>query len=155
MIRHRFTYRVSGCLCLLLVSFPPIVPHAQVYKWTDESGQTHYGDKPPDSNAEPVEIRQAPEPGPELHERQDQRRRLLEVFEEDRRREKEQQEAALREQEKREKACSRARARLERVTDAGFLYEKTDDPKNPRVLSREERARETRRLRRQVEELCR
>src|SRR5689334_23079425 len=30
---------------------------AQVYKWVDEQGRTHYGEKPPASKAAPVDLR--------------------------------------------------------------------------------------------------
>ena len=40
MIRH--TWLVAAAIALALPAF------AQVYKWTDPSGKTHYGDAPPD-----------------------------------------------------------------------------------------------------------
>ena len=35
---------------LILLACVPLLAGAQVYKWTDEKGKTHYGDKPPDDS---------------------------------------------------------------------------------------------------------
>lgn len=151
------TIRYPACLCTFLaILLPPAgAISAEVYKWTDESGRVHYGDKPPDEGAVQVEIREDPPPEHDMEERRQKRRRLLEIFNEDRRREKEERETARREEEKRSKRCAEARKRLEKIINASFLYEKTDDPRNPRVLTEEERSAETERLRRQVEKWCR
>lgn len=151
IIRH------PACLCTFLsILLPPAgSSSAEVYKWTDESGRVHYGDKPPDDSAVPVEIRKSPPSEHDMEKRRQKRRRLLEVFDEERRREKKEREAARREEEKRSKRCAEARKQLEKIINAGFLFEKTDDPRNPRVLTEEERSAETERLRKQVEKWCR
>ena len=43
---------IAVLLCALITS--PV--HAQVYKWVDESGQVHYGDRPDNTKAEQVKI---------------------------------------------------------------------------------------------------
>lgn len=143
-------------LCMLLCLLPATgAISADVYKWTDEAGRVHYGDKPPDSNALPVEIRESPPVERDREKRRQKRDRLLEIFDEDRRRKMEKEEAARREKDKRARACAKARERLRKVVDAGFLYEKTGDPKNPRILTEDERQAETDRLRKQVGKWCR
>lgn len=48
-----------GCAWLLACIWAaPSTVHAEVYRWTDEHGRTHFGDKPPrDADIEQVEIR--------------------------------------------------------------------------------------------------
>jgi len=131
---------------------------AEVYKWTDEAGRVHFGDKPPDSNAaEAVEIRKTPASADDarMEKRRQKRGRLLEIFDEDRRRTKENDEAALNKEKQRGKKCSESRKQLEKIVNAGFLYEKTGDPRNPKVLTETERKAATERLRGQVEKWCR
>ena len=40
--------------CLLLLFFTPLA-NAEIYKWTDENGRTHYGDKPGAESTEVIE----------------------------------------------------------------------------------------------------
>lgn len=128
---------------------------AGVYKWTDETGQVHYGDNPPAEDAVPLEIHGHPGPDPELIKRQQKRRRLLDVLDEDRQRRREQEKAQQREREEMDRRCARARRNLKATLNASYLYEKTGDPYNPRILSQEERRVETDLARKQVEIWCR
>lgn len=38
---------ISVVVCFMLTSF--VIPYAELYKWTDENGQVHYQDYPPDN----------------------------------------------------------------------------------------------------------
>ena len=68
----------------------PVLGQA-VYKWADEQGRIHYGDRPGHSNASSVGTRAPPAPtlDTEAAERRVQQRRLLEAFVEERREQKE------------------------------------------------------------------
>jgi len=57
---------------------------ADVYKWMDEDGRVHYGDRPGSPASEKIEIRRAPAPDEGLELRQEKRQRLLELYEEER-----------------------------------------------------------------------
>lgn len=46
--------RTSTLIALLLATSPA---WAQVYKWVDEQGRTHYGEKPPANKGAPVNLR--------------------------------------------------------------------------------------------------
>jgi len=55
MFKNRLIFSiVTASLCLFIQS--PL--HAGVYKWVDEDGQVHYGEKPGNTAAEEVTIRQ-------------------------------------------------------------------------------------------------
>ena len=48
VINKPFKYFSLSVLLLLFVAIPAT---AQIYKWTDENGQTHFGDRSPESRA--------------------------------------------------------------------------------------------------------
>ena len=52
------TSLISITFILLLGIFSQSTVYAKVYKWTDESGQVHYGEQPGSIDAETVTIRQ-------------------------------------------------------------------------------------------------
>lgn len=142
---------------MLALLLPPWCPAAGIYKWRDADGHIHYGDRPPpDREAQSLDIESAPaQPAPDAAQRRDQRRRLLDIYREDRQRREDQRTADQREKEQREHNCKLARRRLQESRNAAFLYEKSNDPMNPRILSREERQAQTERLQQQVTKWCR
>ena len=115
--------------------------HAQVYRWVDEQGKVHYGERPPTgAKASPVQDKLAAPPGapapkaaPDAsqQERDFQRRRM----------EREQQEA--REQKEAEKAkqqCERERSRLAQLRNVRRIQSGVDEKGNLRYMSDAERA---------------
>ena len=115
--------------------------HAQVYRWVDEQGKVHYGERPPSgAKASPVQDKLAAPPGapapkaaPDAsqQERDFQRRRM----------EREQKEA--REQQAAEKAkqqCERERTRLAQLRNVRRIQSGVDEKGNLRYMSDAERA---------------
>ncbi|MCK0164990.1 DUF4124 domain-containing protein [Marinobacter sp. S6332] len=107
--------RKALMLTLLIAVAPSVAMSASVYKWTDEDGVTHFGDRQPvGSNSETVNVRSGtssaasnnrPSPQERLGELEEQKRKEAE-------REKESAvEAARRKQ--REANCETARSNLE------------------------------------------
>lgn len=132
------------CLLVLLITCTMVTPlFAAVYKWVDENGKTHYSDKPIDEKAETIQIKNAPELDPLHHSRVEKQRRLLKMLDEERQEMKQNRADAAVLKRKRELNCARARKDLQDINNAGFLYKKSDDPKNPLIYSNEERARIT------------
>lgn len=142
---------------LLLLLLPSVCVAAGIYKWRDADGNIHYGDRPPpESAAQSLDIDSAPsQPAPDASRRREKQRRLLDIYREDRRRREDQRTAAEQEKQERERNCKLARRRLEATRNASFLYEKTGDPMNPKVLTRDERQAQTQRLEEQVKKWCR
>lgn len=129
---------------------------AQVYKWTDEQGRVHYGDKPPEQGARTMQVdpgSASNSPVPSDAERRDKTRRLLRAYDEERRiKQQREQQHAAREAE-RKKRCARARDRLRSYTHAGGLYE-LDDQGNRRFLSDERRQQAEARAAQDVDKWC-
>jgi hypothetical protein len=128
---------------------------ADVYKWRDAQGHIHYGDHPPPGQgAQSMKIETAPAPDPDAKQRSEKQERVLDSFREDRQRLEKQREADKQKEAQRARKCARVRQLLEKATNAGFLYEKTNDPRNPRVLTGEQRQAEMARLRAEVQKWC-
>jgi hypothetical protein len=115
--------------------------HAQVYRWVDEQGKVHYGERPPSgAKAKPVEEKLANPPGvpspkaaPDAsqQERDFQRRRM------------EREQAEVRDQKAAEKAqqqCERERTRLAQLRSVRRIQSGVDEKGNLRYMSERERA---------------
>ena len=128
---------------------------AQVYKWVDEKGVTHYGERPPPGKkAQEVEQRlanpgsapgKAAQPGWKEQDLEFRRRRI----------ETEQAEAKQKqEQEAQRRDCNQARDQLAQMRTARGLYRL--DEKGERVFqSDDQRSASIARLEQQVAERCR
>jgi hypothetical protein len=140
-------------ICVLWALLVPAV--AQVYKWVDEKGVTHYGERPPQGKkAQEVEQRlanpgsapgKAAQPSWKEQDLEFRRRRI----------ETEQTEAKTKQQEAaRSQACNQARDQLAQTRSARRLYRL--DEKGERVFqSDEERNASVARFEQLVSERCR
>lgn len=123
-------------LCILGLS----AAQAEVYRWVDENGKVHYGDRPPVSQkAREIDIKatEPAAPPPTEAERAEKRRRLLNVYRQER---QQAREAAEKEKQARAEAqrnCSIARDRLEQIERASYLYDLNE--KGGRVAYSDER----------------
>jgi hypothetical protein len=128
---------------------------AQVYKWVDEKGVTHYGERPPlGRKADAVEQRLAnPGPAPEKAVQPDWKEQEIEFRK--RRIASEQSEAKDRQNEMSQRqACNQARDQLAQFKSARRLYRL--DEKGERVFqSDDERNAAVARLDQLVAERCR
>ena len=115
--------------------------HAQVYRWVDEQGRVHYGERPPSgAKASPVQDKLAAPPGapapkaaPDAsqQERDFQRRQM----------ERQQQEATEQKAAARAKAeCERERSRLAQLLTSRRITAGVDDKGDTRYMSDAERA---------------
>jgi hypothetical protein len=110
-----------------------------VYKWTDAEGRVHYGDRPQDTSATAVPIESAPPADPQLDERREREKRLLEVFEEEREAQRREAERLAVERVEQQQRCTRARELLARYQTARYLYGQ-DEQGNRNILTDAERA---------------
>ena len=136
--------------CLFCVSHAS----AEVYKWVDENGKVVYGDKPTSTDADKIKIKKSPVHDPVVHQRNEKQNKLLNVITEER----EQRNASRKEEKKKndelKKMCADAREELQKMKNASFLYEDTDDPKNPKIMTDEERKAEEIRFEKEIKKNC-
>lgn len=147
-------FSINILIIFQLIMSPSAV--AGVYKWVDEDGNVIYSDKPVSGkDADQVTIRKAPEQDRHSKERYKKRQRLLDVLQEERN----EKITAAREKRKKlaeqEQKCSALRKKLAKLKQASALYEKTDDPNNPKILTDEERKAAEEKYRQYLAENCR
>lgn len=150
----------SVLLCALLCCVPIGVATAQVFKWVDEKGVTHYGERPPHGQqAQPVETKPSPTPSPgstpspgKAHGGENWQERNLE-FQKRRIQREQQAEREQREAKNRQRRCNVARDDLRRLESSRRLYDLND--KGERVyLDDAGRTAALERARRSVERSC-
>lgn len=99
---------------------------AEIYRWVDEHGEVVYGSRPPPGRGEAVQLRDqggaAARPVPDVFEREERRRRLLETYEYER--ERKRAEKARDDQRAAERArdCDRLKRRWRRFSYGGPIY---------------------------------
>ena len=76
------------------------------------------------------------------------------MLDEEREQHNREQEKARSEEQKREANCALAKTNLENINNSSYLYQKTSDPDNPRVLSEKERTTATNRAKEDVTRWC-
>lgn len=147
--------KFSGFLIFAISVVLALPVSAGVYKWVDEQGRVHYGDRPESQRAAPVEIRPpAGSPPPAPRDRGDRQRRLSNTLESDRvkrledRRRQEARKAELTQR------CNLARDRMRRFESAGYLYD-LDAAGERRVLNETQRRQATRKVQADIEKYCR
>ena len=145
-------------LILFIASLAPLAVLAnepKVYKWVDEDGRVHYGDRPQGRPAEELSLPQGSDgqaPGPPAS-RAERQRRLLEVMETERLERDEarrKREAAAADRNAR---CHYARDRVRRYQSAGRLYD-LDEQGERRILGDAEYDRAMQRARAEVKKWC-
>ncbi|MFW2372964.1 MAG: DUF4124 domain-containing protein [Gammaproteobacteria bacterium] len=106
---------------------------AEIYKWVDEKGNVHFGDKPV-ANSEEIVIPEQTnvQNRPSKEERGDRRKRLLDSFAEDRADRKELQAKQKKQKKKLDRQCAIARDKMKIYNRSRRLYDL--DEKGERVI---------------------
>ncbi len=138
--------------CLLCASS---VSAAKIYRWMDEGGKVHYGDRPGQSSAQKVEIdsHNKTSPNPSGKQRIQKQKRLLKAFEIERQRKQEDQQKKRDKQRKLAQKCAKARKQLRDIRDAHYLYQKGEDEKR-NILTDTQRQVATRELKDAIAKHC-
>jgi len=152
MVIYRDT--LNKILFIIFFLFCVSNANAEVYKWVDENGKIVYGDKPTSSDASKIKIKKAPVQDPVVQQRNEKQNKLLDVIQEER----EERDTLRKEQKKKKdehkKMCADARKELQKMKNARFIYEKTDDPNNPKIMTDEERKAEEISFEKQIKKNC-
>lgn len=130
--------------------------HAEVYKWVDESGAVHYGDKPT-SGSQEVQVQQQEKPSAAMKEttetRDEKRQRIADMLEEDRIDKNKKEEKKKYERERKKRECNRLKDHQRHVENAGGLY-KLDKDGNRVFMSKEQRDKSEQALRKRIQKNC-
>ena len=130
-----------------------ITGNAEIYKWIDEQGKTHYGDKPVEDSKE-VDVNISNQGHVKVNQsREEKRRKLLNAFEEDRQRENKEKSKEKKKKKKLARNCVVAKDRLRVYERSSSLYD-LDKDGNKLVLSNSERDKAVGNLRKKIKKHC-
>jgi uncharacterized protein DUF4124 len=130
------------------------IAYSEVYKWVDENGKTVYGDKPSSDEADIIKINKKTTQDKHYKERQKKQKKLLDVMQEEREEKIANQNKEKEELEKKKQKCLQVKKELIEIKNASFLYEKTNDPDNPKIYSNEQRKIEEESLEQYIKDNC-
>ena len=104
---------------------------AEVYKWVDSKGRTHFGDKPPESagSVKAIEITRPnpPSANPNANQRRIKQQKLLKALSEERQERENLRRKAQADKAKKKKNCANTRRNLAVLERANLLYRKDKD----------------------------
>jgi hypothetical protein len=128
---------------------------AGVYKWVDEQGRIHYGDRPFQEDAQRFELAPAPHAGvtKDRIERDRRRQRLLEVYREERQQKQAEEQRRKRERLARREKCRQAKQFQRRLQGSTAVYVR-DEGGERRYLEPQERERLTQKNRTDIDRFC-
>jgi len=148
---------MKSLLIIIAVLYTASV-QAEVYKWVDEKGRVHYGDKPT-TGSQAVEVRQygsSNKPatsGDDELSRDEKRQRISNMLEEDRLAKNKKREKKNEQREKKKRKCNRLKDRQRHYERATGLYN-LDKNGNRVYISNEQREKSEQKLRQQIKKAC-
>lgn len=139
-MKHTYMRKPVACIIFSSVLTVATMTHADIYKWVDENGQVHYGDKPGDDSSEQLSVEEKSVDQLEQDNAGDNRleyqKRLLDSYATERRQKQEEKAKQDKQQAEQKQKCERARKRLASYENAGLLY--TRDEQGERVILNDE-----------------
>ena len=145
---------------LIFLLMLPLMTQAAVYKWIDDEGNVHYGDRPtasePSVEMEVDDIVTIPTFGGrnDSMSREEKRERLLQAMEEDRLEKKQQREQNQALKQRNRKKCNLYRDRMRHYQRASGIYS-LDEDGNRVYMSDADRASATKNLQKKIDKYCR
>ena len=141
-------------LTVLMAAAPGLATSASVYKWTDENGVTHFGDRQPTGrNAEQVNVRSGTIQGAGVQRRSAQEQ-LDELQEQQAAEQQQREESAVEEarRKQREANCNTARSNLEVINSNARI--RVEENGETRYLSPEEIEQQRQKFQEIADENC-
>jgi len=127
--------------------------NAEIYKWVDEQGNIHYGDKPV-NKSKVMDVDISKQGHIKINNsREQKRRKLLETYADDHQRKNEEKEKQKKQKKKQERGCVLSKDRLKHYERASSLYN-LDKDGNRVTVSSEEREQHTAELRNKIKKYC-
>lgn len=150
-------------LASILIFFSMNV-QAEIYKWVDKNGHTHYGEKPPsDQKTQQFQLRNEPTPSvkneklekdpAETKSRLEKQQKLIRALSDDRKQKKEEREKKQRTEKQRIRNCAISKDNLRRYESSSSVY-KVDDKGNRVTLPGTARDKSIQRARAEVKKWC-
>jgi len=142
-------------LLITLLLFFSALANAGIYKWTDENGNVHYGDKPTTSSEQlNVSVEAPSSPTTSDETREERRQRITESMTDERLAREKQKAEAKQEKAEKNRQCVESKDRLKRYKRAGRLYN-LDKDGNRNTLSDASRDKTISNLEKEISKNCR
>lgn len=126
---------------------------AEIYKWVDDQGHVHYGDKPV-TNSEEMQVNIENKGNVKIsNQREKNRQKLLDAYAEDQARENKEKEKLRKKKKKMKANCINSKDSLRRYERASSLYN-LDKEGNRVTMSNAQRDKATNRLRAYISKYC-
>jgi len=137
---------------LIIISAAEV--RAEIYKWVDDKGKTHYGDKPVASSKK-MDIKEEHSISKNISqsERENRRNKLIETFDIERKEKKKKQAKERKKKARLNAQCGRSKDRLRRYKRAGSMYDVDKDGKRI-YLPDNIRQLEINKLQKQIKKHC-
>ena len=139
---------IGACL------FIPFAAGAEVYKWVDEDGRTHYGEKPEAADASKIEIREPPRTDESVIRRNEKRDQYLDILEEERAQDDELKQQEITEQQTLSRHCTELKDYLKKLQEGRTHYYQLDNEGNRIYMSEQEIASEKDKLEKEYRKSC-
>ena len=139
-------------LLFMLVS----VANAEIYKWVDENGNVHYGDKPGQTDSQKVEINtdsETVQPETGMADRLETQQKMLQIYEEERLEKEQQRHQAERKKEVTRKKCGELKDYHRNLKQASRLYV-LDDDGNRKYLNESSHENKIQEIEKQLAKYC-
>ncbi len=127
-----------------------------VYKWVDEKGKVHFGDRPPVNSGQQLNIGSSTtHPGVKSNaqSQSEARDRLLDAYAAERAEKEQTTKENKAKREKLTKTCARARDQLKVLQNSKYVYDVDKDGKRI-IYTDAERKKTTHKLKRKIKERC-
>lgn len=141
-VMSRFGKIVFFAIQLVILSSAAGNCYAEMYKWVDADGQTHYSAKPPAGDIEVSTIKPPPKVDTERALKElEERNNRLKGFEEERNKKAEDKSMAKEDQANNQANCDLAKDKLSRVINNPRVYSKDEDGNRYKVAEEERQAK--------------
>ena len=145
-------FMIKNTISILLIVYS-CGSSAEIYKWIDEQGRTHYEDKPV-GHAKEMQVDTTKQGHIKINnERGQKQKRLLETYEDDQQRENKEKTRKKKNKKKLARECSQSKDRLRHYERASSLYDLDKDGKRITV-SKQKREKVTTDLRNKINKFC-
>ncbi len=134
--------------------FAPIIAVAEIYKWVDEDGRVHYGEKPPVEDASKIEIKESPKVDDSFQQQSIDQQKLLQIYEEERNLKKEEKLKAEKEKAELKQQCQSLANNLNDLKQGGLSFYDLDEKGERKYLSAEELAAHIKKLQDDYDKYC-
>lgn len=142
------------CLLIVCLGFLWMPVCADVYKWVDEYGRVHYGEKPPHEQASKIEIKETPQAAESIEKQTIDQEKLLRIYEEERNIKKEEKLKAEQERNERKLYCRELANDLKDMQHGGVNYYELDAQGERVYLSEAEVAKRIREMQTEYDKNC-